>query len=349
MADSKPNTNTENQNQLLTMAQMEQVLRLFQQMNKTEQTEPTTLDLKVSEKLTYHNYTMWCKLMHIAIDSRGRINHIIAVPLKSTDPNYRQWKQRDSTVLSGIITNIDSELVNQFLDYSAAYDLWRGIETLLGSGRDELQIFDLNTKANAIKQNNDIVESYFMKLNTIWKEIDRRMPNPMKHDEDITIFNNYIQTQRLYQFLAGLDDSLDKERRDLLNPVPLPTLDMAYAAIQREILRRGIMNHTSSSGQNPSEIGCGLIAHRRSERSSLRQEDRTNLKCSYCGGSRHTNDECFKLIGYPEWWEDLQKWKGATKAPVNQAGGKALFSTADPTGNEEDNNGGFLWDSNNGG
>ena len=140
----------------------------------------------------------------------------------------------------------------------------------------------------------------------------------MKHDEDITFFNTYIQTQRLYQFLVGIDDSLDKEHRDLLNQVPLPTLDMAYAAIRRKISRHGIMVDSSSLGQNRSEIDCGLIAHHRSEKWPLWREDRTNLKCNHCGGSKHTKDGCFKLIGYLDWWEDLQKKKAATKAPVHQ-------------------------------
>ncbi|XP_057535258.1 uncharacterized protein LOC130813442 [Amaranthus tricolor] len=279
--------------------------------------------------------------MHIALDSRGRLKHIIAAPPAPADPNYKQWRQRDPIVLSWIITNIDSDLVNQFLDYNTAWDLWKGIETLLGSGRDELQIFDLSTRASAIKHNNDTIEVYFSKLNTIWKEIDRRQPNPMKSDEDITIFNKFIQTQRLYQFLAGLDESLDKERRDLINQVPLPTLDMAYAAVRREISRCGIMVHTSSLGHNPSEIGCGLIAHHRSEKPSLRREDRKNLKCTYCGGSRHTKDTCFNLVDYPDWWEDLQKKKAATKAPVHRAGGKALLSTAEFTGKEDHNHGGL--------
>lgn len=52
------------------------------------------------------------------------------------------------------------------------------------------------------------------------------MPNPMKCDEDITIFNTFIQKQRLYQFLAGINDNLDKERRDLLNQDPPPTQDI---------------------------------------------------------------------------------------------------------------------------
>ena len=54
------------------------------------------------------------------------------------------------------------------------------------------------------------------------------------------------------------------------------------------------------------------------------------MKCSHCGGSRHTKDGCFKIIGYPEWWDDLQQNKAATKAAMNRAG-KALFTDVDPT------------------
>uniref|UniRef100_A0A803N1T0 GAG-pre-integrase domain-containing protein n=1 Tax=Chenopodium quinoa TaxID=63459 RepID=A0A803N1T0_CHEQI len=165
---------------------------------------------------------------------------------------------------------------------------------------------------------------YFSKLNILWKEIDRRMPNPMKCSEDITLFNSFIQRQRLYQFLAGIDNSLDKEKRDLLYLDPLPTLDAAYATIRREIARRGIMTGDSSSGQSPSEIGSGLVAQNRSEKSS-RLEDKTMLKCSHCGGTKHTKSGCFKLIGYPEWWDELRQRKAAAKATGNRTGGKANF------------------------
>ena len=58
------------------------------------------------------------------------------------------------------------------------------------------------------------------------------------------------------------------------------------------------------------------------------------MKCSHCCGSRHTKNGCFKLIRYPEWWEDLQKRKVATKAPVNRAGSKALLIKAETSGGE---------------
>ncbi|XP_057540796.1 uncharacterized protein LOC130818653 [Amaranthus tricolor] len=244
-------------------------------------------------------------------------------------PNYNQWAQKDAMVIAWIIENIDGDIVNQFLDYTTAHSLWQGIEGLLGCGRDELQIFDLSSKAATLKQNNDTIEVYYGKLNMLWKEIDRRMPNPMNCPQDITEFNKYIQRQRLYQFLTGINDSLDKEKRDILNSEPLPMVETAYASIRREITRRQIMTGVSSPGTSPSEIGSGLSTRNKPFQRTREDDDRRKLRCTHCGGSRHTKEGCFKLVGYPEWWDDLQKRRAATKAPASRTGGKANLSTTD--------------------
>lgn len=76
-------------------------------------------------------------------------------------------------VFSWIISNIESDLISQFLNYTTTWDLWNGISTLLSSGRDELQIFDLSSKASSLNQNNESIKAYFGNLTTTWKEIDR--------------------------------------------------------------------------------------------------------------------------------------------------------------------------------
>ena len=124
--------------------------------------------------------------MHVAIGGRGRLSHITAAPPPPSDPDYAQQEQRDATVIVWIIENIDEEIVNQFLDYTTAQSLWQGIESLLGCGRDELQIFDLSSKAATLRQANDTIEVYYGKLNILWKEIDQRMPNPIVCSKDIT-------------------------------------------------------------------------------------------------------------------------------------------------------------------
>ena len=83
----------------------------------------------------------------------------------------------------------------------------------------------------------------------------------MKCAEDITLFNSFIQRQRLYQFLAGINDNLDNEKCDLLHQDPLPTINTAYTTIRREITRCGIMSGDSSLGRSPSKIGSGLSVH----------------------------------------------------------------------------------------
>ena len=106
--------------------------------------------------------------------------------------------------------NTDSDVVNQYLDFPTAKALWQGIERLYSSGRDDLQIFDLTVKANKIQQGTDTIETYHNKLLMIWKEIDRRQPNPMKDPGDIIVYNQLIQKNRLYQFLAGIHQTFDK-------------------------------------------------------------------------------------------------------------------------------------------
>ena len=110
-------------------------------------------------------------MMHIEIKSRGMLDHLTSSPPTNTDSSYQQWNQRDSKVIAWIVANIDKEMDNQFLDYPTARDLWKGIENLLSYGRDELQIFNLSSRSASLKQNDDSIESFYSKLQDIWKEI----------------------------------------------------------------------------------------------------------------------------------------------------------------------------------
>ena len=63
--------------------------------------------------------------MKIEIGDRGRLNHIIIVPLTTTT---EQWEQNDNMVMSWIVENIDRDLTECFLDYtSTAHELWTRI------------------------------------------------------------------------------------------------------------------------------------------------------------------------------------------------------------------------------
>ena len=58
--------------------------------------------------------------MHSAISGRERLKYIIVDPPTKNDPEYNQWARYDSIVISWILENINTDLVNQILDFPTA-------------------------------------------------------------------------------------------------------------------------------------------------------------------------------------------------------------------------------------
>jgi len=111
----------------------------------------------------------------------------------------------------------------------------------------------------------------------------------------------------------------------------------AYATVRREVTRLQILKPTTSSEENTSlgEVGISLTARNRppeqehgwsrpetvGRRPSQRdKEDKSHLHCTHCGMKKHTKETCFKIVGYPEWWEDFKQnnRKAATVVGIPQ-------------------------------
>nr|GEW36073.1 putative Gag-polypeptide of LTR copia-type [Tanacetum cinerariifolium] len=64
--------------------------------------------------------------------------------------------------------------------------------------------------------------------------------------------------------------------------------------------------------------GIGLISKgRRSDQkfnSSSSRIDKTKLKCEICGMTKHTKEQCFEIVGYPDWWVGNKKVKSGKAA-----------------------------------
>ena len=71
----------------------------------------------------------------------------------------------------------------------------------------------------------------------MWHEINFHCPNPMKCVADIKQYNSILQKDRVYIFLNGLDDRLDKDRSDVLQLQPFPTVEHAFAHVRRKYIR----------------------------------------------------------------------------------------------------------------
>ena len=132
----------------------------------------------------------------------------------------------------------------------------------------------------------------------------------MKCGENILIYNSNIQEDRVYVFLDGLDDRLDKIRSDVLQIKPFPSVEQAYAHVRREDTRQMVMLNNTETTSSPALFSKGIRIQQPSIQSSKlrmsfssvgrKSKGQTTYEgCTHCKNPKHTREICFKLHGYP--------------------------------------------------
>ena len=221
--------------------------------------------------------------------------------------------------------------------------VWDAIATTYFNGSDTSQVYELRRHVTRLRQGSGSLEKFYTKLQGLWREIDFRLLNPMECAIDIYHYNNLLQEDHVYTFLDGFDDRLDNTRSDVLQMRPFSSIEQVYAHVRKEALRKAIM----STNDPDNTIGMVLttkwlklssanrnsVADSSHEKSTIASKSRTvpdGMKCSHCGNQRHISENCFKKIGYPDWWYELQakKKNDSTSADVNK--GKVVIMLVEP-------------------
>ncbi|KAF5781204.1 putative RNA-directed DNA polymerase [Helianthus annuus] len=293
--------------------------------------------LQINLKLNSQNYALWTRMIRVAIGGKSKnlLKHLTSNPPKQDDETYEQWEQDDLVVFSWLIQNIEPVLAGNLTEFPTAKSLWDALVVTYSSGRDKLQTFNLHVKANEIKQNDKSLEDFWIILQGVWGEIDRIDPNPMKCPEDIRTYLRIRSEQKLFQFLNALDRKYDPIKREILRLDPLPSAEAAYATVRKEAAHQNILGTTVDDTQGiaaglsaTGTEGLGLVTkgHRRfdgKKNGAPNKEDKTHLKCDHCGMTRHTKAQCFKIVGYPDWWSDGHK-KSKTTGPEKGTAAAAI-------------------------
>nr|GEV85925.1 hypothetical protein [Tanacetum cinerariifolium] len=253
-----------------------------------------------------------------------------------TTEKYEAWEQEDLIVFSWLIQNIKPNIPDNLTEYPTAKALWDALVVTYSSGKDKLQTFNLHVKANELKQGDKSLEVFWIALQGVWREID---PNPMKCKEDIQTYTKIRSEQKLFRFLNGLDRKFEPVKREILRVDPLPTAEAAYATVRKEAAHQIILGVTNNETH---VIATGLIARETDgmglstkgfrrfdgKKKPATRDDKSHLKCEECGMNRHTKDQCFEIIGYPDW--------KSTKNSNDRRSKEGFEGVASAVGEEED-------------
>ncbi|GKE68680.1 hypothetical protein Tco_1526752 [Tanacetum coccineum] len=98
-----------------------------------------------------------------------------------------------------------------------------------------------------------------------------------------------------------LNNEYESVRSQILAMDPLPTVNKAYYIVQQIEKQKQVTNHTFE----PTAFFANMNNKGQSGGRKETKGNRTDGKrfCTGCNQEGHTVDQCFKKIGYPDWYK----------------------------------------------
>jgi hypothetical protein len=91
------------------------------------------------------------------------------------------------------------------------------------------------------KQGNMMVIEYYNTMKSFWLELNYYRDFKMQCSDDAVILKNYMERERIFEFLVGLNIEFDQVRVQILGKESMPSLNEVVSLIKAEEGRRIVM------------------------------------------------------------------------------------------------------------
>ncbi|KAG7584011.1 Retrotransposon Copia-like N-terminal [Arabidopsis suecica] len=241
------------------------------------------------------NYDEWANNLKLALKARkkfGFVDGTIPQPTED-DVDFEDWTANNTLVISWIRLTIDDSLSSSLSHVNDSNELWIHIQKRFGVKNGQ-RVQRHKTELANCRQKGLAIEAYYGKLTQLWGSLAdyqraKKMEEVRKEREE----------DKLHQFLMGLDDTLyGAVKSNLLSRIPLPSLEEAYNALT--------MDEEAKQLSQDNEGRADGVSFAVQTTPSRKPFDNRAV-CNICGRTRHIADNCFRKIGYPEWWGENPK------------------------------------------
>ncbi|XP_056689291.1 uncharacterized protein [Spinacia oleracea] len=280
------------------------------------------------------NFVGWSRGVCLALGAKNKLGFIDGTITKPdpTSTDFQKWIRNDYMITCWILRSMEKSLAESFAFARTAQELWEDVRERYGKCNAPL-LYDLQRSLTSIEQDDLSIAEYYGKMKKVWDELQvfdeipscscgamlRCTCNLLKKILEAD------QLKKLIQFLAGLHKDYDQVKVNILSMDPLPTVLRAYHILQQvekqnrnsthsiEISALMAGKHNQSYKFQPSGQG---VQRKDFKKTKYDKYDKFDRFCDHCKVKGHMKDQCFKLVGYPEWYTNL-KGKSVQKFAAN--------------------------------
>ncbi|KAH7524821.1 hypothetical protein FEM48_Zijuj06G0159800 [Ziziphus jujuba var. spinosa] len=209
-------------------------------------------NIRTSNRLNGKNYLKWSQIVRTYLKGKGRLGHLFGTGPAKEDPTFEAWDEEDYD-----------------------YEIWDCLHRTYSKTRNTAQVYEIKVKAGATKQGDKSVTEYANLLQNLWQELDYYQVIEMKCHEDAVSLKNFIEKDRVYDFLAGLNPEFDQVRIQIIGKDCTPSLEETISLIRAEESRRSVMLEPQTME------GSALAAktdHQDKEKGGLNSEELEKLR-----------------------------------------------------------------------
>ncbi|KAH0709948.1 hypothetical protein KY284_011375 [Solanum tuberosum] len=195
------------------------------------------------------------------------------------------------------MNTVSEDLLSGIVYATTAFSVWADLKERFDKV-NRMRIYQLHREITTLTQGTDFVSHYFTKLKTLWSEYDVVIPSLSYTCPQSKNYDDQLQQQRLIQFLSGLNDSYDQARRQIMLKGVTPSINQAYAIVIEDEIQH--LSVVVNAVDKPESIALNVNKNQGTEYHK-------GKKCEFCHYTGHTKENCYKLIGYPEYWKQKRK------------------------------------------
>ncbi|XP_010670274.1 uncharacterized protein LOC104887355 [Beta vulgaris subsp. vulgaris] len=269
-----------------------------------------TMSKLVVVNLNGNNYISWKRNIRRALIAKNKIGFVegsIAKP-EENDKNYNQWMCCDYLIICWLMNSMNEDIGENFTFVESSAQLWNEIAECYGQSNGP-QIYQLTRELDNLRQENQSIMVYYGKLKKCWDELQnlRSMPSctcgilSRCSCNFLKRLSEFESEEKLMQFLLGLNSGFDNAISNILAMDPLPPISRAYYLAQQ------VEKQKEVSGLNHRNEVSALLAHKQPFHAKIPykkdwRKEKTDRVCEYCKKQGHTKYTCFKLNGFPDWF-----------------------------------------------